>query len=74
MRYLLILQNLLPTILECFYVNVGASSLLTCLSFLFQATTLYPSKRKVSDKEGEFYFRYAAFGFYQFTLAISQHI
>lgn len=26
--------------------------------FIFKATTLYPSKRKNSDKEGEFYFRF----------------
>jgi len=50
-------------ILVCSYVNVCefAPKLLAYLSFLLQATTLYPSKRKVSDTEGEFYFRYAAF-------------
>ena len=54
-------QNPLPTILVCSFVNGCASSPQNSLhmSFLLQATTLYPSKRKVSDKEGEFYFRYA---------------
>lgn len=60
--------DLLTRILVCLMQTCALLSqrLLTYLYFLFKATTLYPSKRKVSDKEGEFYFRYVLFEWVDF--------